>query len=434
MIGMVVCTILTAGFLASQGTSLGIARNERDAQKCRVMAQTGVDMCYWLIRNRSDWRQSMTTGKWLNKFPVGDGTVTVTVDDLDGSGNFLDDPTQGVLMTSTGTYDNRDFALTATIKPTGGGTVFYGGSFIAEKIVLGNSDGLTIAQLDSYNSSVAAYNLLTSSANAAFTSLSTDNNTLTVYSPSMFRGSFTANPNVATPSSTVTLVGAAAIGPASISSAVEARNPGTVILPNTAGLSYRGAGFNPAAPSPGRYDAFTVSGTTITINNSGLYYITGNLSIATSVSSISIPDGKEAVFLVNGNATFKGRVTVAGTGKATFYCNGNVQIENTLLNSAGPPSRLLIFGTDNCGTVNIIGTTSVYGALFAPEANVTLQTGSPKFFGAIIAKNLTIKNTAQFHFDEALRSLKLSNITDGSAPPGTPEYRVTVKSGPGLVR
>ena len=56
MIGLIVCTILTAGFLASQGTSIGIARNERDASKSRAIAQTGIDMCYWLMRNRSDWR------------------------------------------------------------------------------------------------------------------------------------------------------------------------------------------------------------------------------------------------------------------------------------------------------------------------------------------------------------------------------------------
>src|SRR3954447_11789191 len=81
MIGLIVCTILTAGFLASQGTSIGIARNERDASKSRDIAQTGIDMCYWLIKNRSDWRSGITPGSaWLSNSPVGDGTVTVTVD------------------------------------------------------------------------------------------------------------------------------------------------------------------------------------------------------------------------------------------------------------------------------------------------------------------------------------------------------------------
>src|SRR4051812_14923217 len=84
MIGVVVCSILTAGFLASQGTSIGIARNERDASKCHALAQTGVDMCYWLIKNKPDWRETMTPGTWLNNAAVGDGTVTVSVADGDG--------------------------------------------------------------------------------------------------------------------------------------------------------------------------------------------------------------------------------------------------------------------------------------------------------------------------------------------------------------
>src|SRR3954462_2852377 len=71
MIGLIGCAILTAGFLASQGTSIGIARNERDASKSRDIAQTGKDMCYCLIRNRSDWRSGMTPGAaWLSNSPV----------------------------------------------------------------------------------------------------------------------------------------------------------------------------------------------------------------------------------------------------------------------------------------------------------------------------------------------------------------------------
>jgi hypothetical protein len=43
-----------------------------------------------------------------------------------------------------------------------------------------------------------------------------------------------------------------------------------------------------------------------------------------------------------------------------------------------------------------------------------------------------LKNGAQLHFDEALRSLYLSPITGGSASPGTADYRVTITGGPGL--
>ena len=105
-----------------------------------------------------------------------------------------------------------------------------------------------------------------------------------------------------------------------------------------------------------------------------------------------------------------------------------------MLNNGGPPARLLFMGTDKCTAITISSAASVYAAVFAPFATMTLQTGSPKFYGGVVANNLTIKNLAQFHFDEALRSFKVSNITGGSAPSGTPDYRLTVTAGPGLVR
>jgi Tfp pilus assembly protein PilX len=433
MIGMVVCTILTAGFLASQGTSLGIARNERDAQKCRVMAQTGVDMCYWLIRNRSDWRENMSTGKWLDGFPVGDGTVTVSATDAAGNSSFATDPSQGVVLTSTGSYDNRDFSLTATIKPTGGGTVFNSGNFMASKIVLGNTDQLTIATLDSYNSSIAPYNILTAGSNASFTSTSTANNTLTIYQPSVFKGSYTSAPST-TPSNTISLQGLLAGGPTATSSAAEARTPGSVITPNTTGLTYRGSGniTTSGTLSPGRYDNFAVSAN-VSMSNSGLYYTTGNMSVASSYI-LTINDGKDVVFMVDGNCTFNGRININGTGSCTIYCNGTFTVSSTNLNSNGTPSKMLILGTPNCTQVTITGTSAVYGAIYAPKASITLQTGSPKLYGGAVGDSLTIKNTARFHFDESLKTLKLSQITGGTASPGTADYRVTINSGPGLVR
>lgn len=437
MIGMVVCTILTAGFLASQGTSIGIARNERDAQKARVMAQTGVDMCYWLIRNRTDWRSGMTPGNWLTNFPVGDGTVSVKVEDgvLSGedSSSFIDDPTKGVTLTATGTYDARDFSITATIKPTGGGTVFNSGNFIGGKISLGNSD-LTVSVLDSYNSSVASYSALTAGSNAAFTSVSTGADTLRIYAPSLFRGTYTSHPNVSA-ASTITL-GTGALPPTGTGAAVEVRTPGDVILPNTAGLTYRSTGVYSGfvKPLPGRYDAYTfLSGANVVFDTNGLYYATGNMSIA-SFSTMTVSAGKSVVLYVDGNFTCNGTLAIGSGGSVTIYVNGNITITGATLNSGGPPSRLVLLGTDRCGTINITGASNVYAAIFAPDATMTMQTGSPKFYGAVVANNLTIRNLSQFHFDEALKSLKLTNITGGSAPAGTPEYRVTVSSGPGLVR
>ncbi len=437
MIGMIVCTILTAGFLATQGTSLGIARNERDAEKCRVLAQTGIDMCYWLVRNKSDWRETMPIGNWLSALPVGDGTVTVSVQDGDNTGSFSDDPTQGIVLTSSGVYDNRNFTLTATIRPTGGGTVFSDGNFIQGNILLGNTNLLTAATIDSYNSSVAPYNSLFPGSNAIFGSNSLASNALTVYFPSVFRGSYLAGP-LAAVTSVLNLVGLGASGPASVTAATEARIPGTVVDPNVAGLPYQGAFNKPAGslnpfPGPGRYDSASASGTAnINITSSGLYYITGNLSISAPGASLVIADGVSAVVMVDGNVTVNGKITLSGSAQLALYCNNPVTVSGGSINFNGVTNRFTLMGGPNCTQIQMISSSTVAGSIFAPQAAFLMSSGANKLYGAIIANSLSITSTGQLHFDQALQSLYISNITGGSAPPGTADYRLTLTGGPGF--
>jgi Tfp pilus assembly protein PilX len=439
MIGVVVCCILTAGFLSTQGTSIGIARNERDAQKCRVLAQTGIDMCYWLIRNRSDWRERMPIGAWLSNLPVGDGTVSVAVQDGDNSNSFSDDPSQGVVLTSTGYYDNRSFSLTATIRPTGAGTVFADGNFINGTISVGDVLLLNPSTIDSYNSNNGPYSL-TSGSNGNFISNALNNNALVVYFPSVFKGSYTGAPG-ALISSILSIVGLGGSGPVATSNAAEMRIPGTVVLPNVTGLTGRGAfsktslDLNPTFPGPGKYDSVSINGANVVVGESGIYYVTGNISMGSSTSSkITVSNGVSAVFVVNGNVSVVGKVILTGTSQMALFCNGNFTVSGSSsnVNSGGGTGRFTLYGTGNCGSVTISNGASFVGSIFAPSSAVTLQSNSPQFYGAMLAASLTLKNGAQLHFDEALRSLYLSPITGGSASPGTADYRVTITGGPGL--
>jgi hypothetical protein len=441
MIGMVVCTILTAGYLASQGTSIGIARNERDASKCHGIAKSGIDMCYWLIKNKSDWRTTMSPGVWLNNAAIGDGTATVSVADGDGSGDFADDPTQPVTLTSVGSYDGRTFTLTASIRPTGGGTVFYNGNFINGTISLGNGDLLTAAVIDSYNSSMGAYNPLSPGTNAIFGSNSIANNALTVYFPSVFRGTYIGAPNTLI-SNLLNLIGLLATGPSSTSTATENRTPGSPISPNVTNLTYRNSFSWISQPgskslgTPGRFDSFTITSAQVNITASGIYHITGNMTIGNSGTTyLTINDGVSAVFVVDGNFSLTGgQVRLLGsTSQLALYVAGNYTQNGGVMNSSTGTSRFTLFGTGN-GNVTMTNTQQFYGSIFAPQANMTMQNGSPKLYGAVIAKNLTMKDSSQLHFDEALRSLRISNITGGSAPAGIADYRISITGGPGVQR
>ena len=437
MIGLVVCTILTAGFLASQGTSIGIARNERDAVKSHAIAQTGIDMCYWLIRNKSDWRETMNPGNWLTNAPVGDGAVTVSADDANH--NFADDPTAPVTLTATGAFDNRVFALTATICPTGGGTVFQAGNFVGGTLVLGNLDLKNIATIDSFDSSVGPYST-SKGGNASFCTNAAAIGSATIYYPSTFQGSYMAGPNAIL--GLVTSLIGGALSPTAVTKAIETRNPGNVIFPNTANLNPQ-PNVTPKdttlavdLPDPGVYNDVKANNATVNVAKSGTYVINHDLVIgAASTSYLTTNDNITASIIVKGNLKVQmGKIQLGNNAQLSLYVYGDINVMGGSMNYNGKMPNLLIFGGPNAGTIQITSGGSIYGAIYAPNHDMILQTASPKFFGAAVVKSLTVKNTAAFHFDESLRTLKMPNITGGSAPAGTPDYRIAIVGGPGIQR
>src|SRR4051812_29004212 len=100
MVGLVVCTLLTAGFLSTQGTSIAIARNERDAEQSRMLAQAGLDLCFAQIKaldnarttaDQPGWREKMSPGAWLSNYSIGQGTVTVNAHSAGSTDSFTAD-------------------------------------------------------------------------------------------------------------------------------------------------------------------------------------------------------------------------------------------------------------------------------------------------------------------------------------------------------
>ncbi len=437
MIGLVVCTLLTAGFLSSQGTAIGIVRNERDAEQCRFLAQSGIDLCFSFIKSKPTWREAMTPGIWLNQYPIGNGTVTVTAASADGSSSFSANPTQAVVFHSTAYCNNRNFTLTGTIGPTGGGTVFRDGNFVQGQVILGNNDLTTVALIDSYNSAVAAYNALSPGSNAALVTDSNVAGALTIKYPSTFNGSFTAGPN-AILSSTVAGIpgplGQTVAGPISTGTATETRTPGNVIPPNFSGQISNG----PYAQNrgsfilaPGVYDSLTLTngGTgATTILTNGSYQILHDMNVA-ALTKIAIDNGANVILYIGGNTAIAGTVKFNSTGTLTIYSGGSFTTTAAGINSGGTTSNLQVLGTTTCSSIQLNGSTVMAGAIYAPQASVTMQTGSSKLYGAVIAHDLTVRNSAQLHYDQALQSLQIDNVTGGSASPGTADYSYVLSGG-----
>jgi Tfp pilus assembly protein PilX len=431
MIGLVVCSLLTAGFLSSQGTAIGIARNERDAEKARALSQSGIEMCYWLIKNRTDWRTALSPGTWINAAAVGDGTVTVTAASGDGTATFYNDTTQPVILTSTGTINGRSFTLTASIGPTGGGTVFRGGNFCKGRIIMGTNDLIGSSVIDSYDSSVSAYNSLFPGSNAVFGTNMSGDWGLVCFFLSTYKGSFIggSKQNLSTTAYS-TFNG---LGPSSTTLNTQPFTIGKVTPPNTAGLTARGAYSRTSSASltlPGKYDSFTLNpngiiATTVTITTSGIYYISGNLTI-NSLAHLTVATGVNATIVVDGSATLAGTIRCSGTGTCTLYVGGPVTLNGSgSMNFFGQNTSNFTLFTTGSDDVTLNSTSQIWGAVYAPRSSVSMQSSS-RMYGAIMCKDLTMQGTSAFHFDENLKNKRIDNITEGSAPAGTANYSVTI--------
>jgi hypothetical protein len=438
MVGLVVCTLLTAGFLSTQGTSIAIARNERDAEQSRMLAQAGIDLCFAQIRaldaartsaDQPGWREKMVPGTWLSNYPIGKGTVTVAAHSAGASDSFTADYHQPVVLTSTGYANNRQFTLTATIGPTGGGEVFRGGNFFVNTVVIG-SGGLPLlaptATVDSYNSGSGPYS--TSDHKAVVWTNLTGSNSVTIQTDSVLDGSVLAGPTSLL-TGVVNLLGSLLGGNSSVASATEARDPGIVIPPNIAGLTSLGSPSPTNGPlTPGMYDNVTIMShlPSYVIFSPGFYAIKGSLNLPSS-AKINVGAGNTVIY-VGGNLTLTGSsIAVATGGTLTIYVGGSVNLSSAVISSSASnplPAQVEILGLASAGSIQLSGSSKIVGAIYSPKSSVLLQSGSPVIQGAVIAHDLTLLNTSQLHYDEATKSIRVSNIAGGTAPPGAADYTV----------
>ncbi|MBA3708633.1 MAG: hypothetical protein H0W83_07440 [Planctomycetes bacterium] len=139
-------------------------------------------------------------------------------------------------------------------------------------------------------------------------------------------------------------------------------------------------------------------------------------------------------------------VNVSGTGTATIYLEGPLNLSNTINYAVGSTAKLWIFqgnyntatmglsdihgngasgcvndpirflvATDVAGDVTFNGNGSIGGIIIAPNANFKLN-GTFNFMGSLMTKSMdrgTLNGNFQFHYDEKLRNMDLwNNPTD----------------------
>jgi len=129
------------------------------------------------------------------------------------------------------------------------------------------------------------------------------------------------------------------------------------------------------------------------LSNQGSLTVSGSNTLTLSggtywYSSIQISNSAKLIF----------------TGPTTLYVTNGITLSNSakMYASGNRPSDLLIQAQGS--TANLSNSTELYGALYAPNAHVTLS-NSAALHGVVMANRVTMSNSSRLHYDEDLPKL-----------------------------
>ena len=133
LMATVISTILAYSFVTAQSTLQGVARNVENAAQARGVAESGLRLAVAYVNANSDWRSVRTSGTWVTNQTLGAGTFTVVGEDgedlngdgiitqpTEGDGDLVDDSSDLLTLTVTGTASGASHITRAVLTPVPG--------------------------------------------------------------------------------------------------------------------------------------------------------------------------------------------------------------------------------------------------------------------------------------------------------------------------
>lgn len=95
----------------------------------------------------------------------------------------------------------------------------------------------------------------------------------------------------------------------------------------------------------------------------------------------------------------------------TVYLNGNMEDKNSagITNATNDATKFLLYATDNCTQVDLKAKTDFYGAVYAPNATLTIYNNGDLYGAYVGNQNVEMKNSGGFYFDTRLLSVFMSD-------------------------
>jgi len=213
------------------------------------------------------------------------------------------------------------------------------------------------------------------------------------------------------PSNTISMSGSITIGDTNWASGIEpgwTNNTANVIVPD-------------APPKPGgvtwnALPAVTAFGTTnlYILNGGGLsstnYYTIPNGFALSGYNQIIVTNGNVALDAA-GSISLSGfsAIVLTPSARVTTWLEGTTTLSGVgLVNQAGFATNAVFYGTTNCTSISISGSSAFIGRLNVPYAAV-VDSGSSAFIGDFVVKSFNDSGGAAIHYDEALSGSTANN-------------------------
>jgi Tfp pilus assembly protein PilX len=174
-----------------------------------------------------------------------------------------------------------------------------------------------------------------------------------------------------------------------------------VVLPN-------GASSWTAAPLQGtnsnQTNWITTTGGKYTVNNN--YPIVVAAGVSNVTINVTVENWSPGTINLLGGTTNPAYLTAYISPPTS---GGSISIAGNATGGAGgaTPLNFILFGMPNLSTITFSGTSQFVGAIYAPDASLTLNGGgnSNNLMGSAIVQKVTLNGHYDFHYDESLSSL-----------------------------
>jgi len=132
-------------------------------------------------------------------------------------------------------------------------------------------------------------------------------------------------------------------------------------------------------------------------------YILGNGNYLSSTLGKKVYVTGNAVLYVTGQVSFGSgdSLEIAPGASLTMYVGGASSVFTTIVNRNSNAGSLLYFGLASNTTIKIQATAALTGAIYAPQADITLV-GGAELFGSVVGKTAALTGHSKVHYDEAL--------------------------------